>query len=188
MLFMEHSLLAQTVNSLNEVHYLYATVAALVLAVVLFLLMRRQPKHVKAYATDNGEVMVSRAAIVELVQTSCEQIKEVSKPQVRMRVKGGQKHFEVRLKLASGGHLRSIEAMLQTHLRKALSENLGIENLGQINILATGFKSGRMEASSSITKKQPEPIRGEDAVHDEGAEADWHDDPDDPKADTPSKL
>lgn len=173
---MDNCLLTQTGSLLSQIQYLYAGAAVLVLAVVLFLLLRRQPKHVKAYTTDNGEVMVSRAAIVELVQTSCEQIKEVSKPQVRMRVKGGQKHFEVRLKLASGGHLRSIEAMLQTHLRKALSENLGIENLGQINVLATGFKSGRMEASSSIAKKQPESelAQDEDATA-ESEEASYED-------------
>lgn len=183
---MENIILAQANDSLTQVQYLYAAAAVLVLAVVLFFLMRRQPKHVKAYATDNGEVMVSRAAIVELVQTSCEQIKEVSKPQVRMRVKGGQKHFEVRLKLASGGHLRSIEAMLQTHLRKALTENLGIENLGQINILATGFKSGRMEASSSITKKQPESELNQDEAGAEESEETSYEDKKDSKVDPSS--
>jgi len=73
-----------------------------------------------------------------------------------MRLKGGQTHFEVRLKLAAGGQLRAIENMLQAHLRRALTENLGIENLGRINIVATGFKSGRVEASSSISKKTTE--------------------------------
>lgn len=153
---MDGTTLSEATRLLTQVEYLYAAAALLVLAFLLFLLIRRQPKHVKAYSTDNGEVMVSRSAIVELVQTSCEQIKEVSKPQVRMRVKGGKKHFEVRLKLASGGQLRSIESMLQAHLRKALSENLGIENLGRINIVATGFKSGRVESSSSTAKKNPE--------------------------------
>jgi hypothetical protein len=140
---------------LTQINYLYVA-AVLVLAFVLFLLIRRQPKHVTAYSTENGEVIVSRAAIVELVQTSCEQIKEVSKPQVRMQVKGGKTHFEVRLKLASGGQLRAIETMLQAHLRQALTDNLGIESLGRINIVATGFKSGRLETSSSIAKKQSE--------------------------------
>lgn len=145
---------ADTLSHLAQAEYLYIAAAILVLASLLVLLLRRKPSNVKAYSTENGEVMVSRTAIVELVQTSCEQIKEVSKPQVRMRVKGKQTHFEVRLKLASGGQLRSIEEMLQAHLRKALAENLGIENLGRINIVATGFKSGRVESSSSIGKKQ----------------------------------
>lgn len=159
---MDWATIMDALNHLAQPVYLYIGGAALILAFVLILLVRRQPKNVTAYSTSNGQVMVSRSAIVELVQTSCEQIKEVSKPQVRMNAKGSKTHFEVRLKLASGAQLRSIEETLQSHLRKALTENLGIENLGRIDIVATGFKSGRVEASSSITKKQPESAREEE--------------------------
>jgi hypothetical protein len=123
--------------------------AVLALLVMLTLLLRRQPKNVVAYTTENGRVMVSRHAITELVQTSCEQIQDVSKPQVRITVKGKTTHFEIRIKLLSGGRLRQIEETLQTHLRMALTENLGIESLGRINIVATGFKSGRVESKLS---------------------------------------
>ena len=121
--------------------------------------------------------MVSRSAIVELVQTSCEQIKEVTKPQVRVKVKGRQTNFQVRLKLASGGQLRKIEETLQSHLRKALTENLGIENLGRIDIVATGFKSGRIEQTSSIPHR---PADSEDSVYGDD-EGNFDDDPDDKK-------
>jgi hypothetical protein len=57
----------------------------------------------------------------------------------------------------SGGRLREIEETLQTHLRQNLSENLGIEHLGQINIVATGFKSGSIETSSPITTAEQAP-------------------------------
>lgn len=153
---MDWATLADALGHLARTEYLCIAAATLALAFILILLARRQPRNVTAYSTENGQVMVSRNAIVELVQTSCEQIKEVSKPQVRMNAKGNKTNFEVRLKLASGGQLRSIEETLQTHLRKALTENLGIENLGRINIVATGFKSGRVEPGSSIAKKQPE--------------------------------
>jgi hypothetical protein len=67
----------------------------------------------------------------------------------------------VRIKLLSGGRLREIEQTLQSHLRKALTENLGIESLGRINILATGFKSGRIDSnvrtkSNSLLAKKNE--------------------------------
>lgn len=156
--------LADALGHLARPEYLYLAGAALVLTFLLILLARRQPRKVKAYATSNGDVVVSRSAIVELVQTSCEQIKEVSKPQVRMNAKGNKTNFEVRLKLASGGQLRSIEETLQSHLRRALTENLGIENLGRINIVATGFKSGRLESSRPIAKKQAEPETGAEAA------------------------
>ncbi len=146
--------LSNALGHLSQPEFLYVGGAALVLAFILVLLVRRQPKNVVAYTTDNGRVMVSRHAIVELVQTSCEQLQDVSKPQVKILVKGATAHFEVRIKLLSGGRLRTVEETLQAHLRKALTENLGIENLGQINIVATGFKSGRIE-SSIQTKAEP---------------------------------
>jgi hypothetical protein len=142
---------------LSEPAYLYVGGAALALALLLMLLKRRQPKNVVAYTTENGRVMVSRAAIIELVRTSCEQLNDVSKPSVRIQTKGRFTHFDVRLKLTSGGRLKDIEQTLQTHLRQGLTENLGIENLGKINIVATGFKSGRIELSSPITKEERAP-------------------------------
>ena len=127
----------------------------LVLFVVLamaILVRKLKPKRVLAYSTESGQVMVSRAAIVELVQTSCEQIGDVFKPSVRIHTKGKFTHFNLCLKLASGGRMREIEKTLQTHLRSALTENLGIENVGRIDITATGFKSGKIERSPVTPK------------------------------------
>jgi hypothetical protein len=158
---MDWNTITDSLKHLSQPEYLYIAGAVLALLFVLILIVRRQPRNVTAYATENGRVMVSRSAIVELVQTSCEQIKEVAKPQVRIQVKSKKTHFEVRLKLQSGANLRKIEEVLQAHLRKALTENLGIENLGRINVVATGFKSGRVEQKGSLPKREkpaePEP-------------------------------
>jgi len=121
------------------------TLLVLVVLIVAFVLVRKlKPKNVVAYQTDSGQVMVSHSAIVELVETSCEQLEEVSRPKVKITAKGGATHFDIRIKLASGGRMRDIEHTLQQHLRRALTENLGIENLGRIDITATGFKSGKI--------------------------------------------
>lgn len=139
--------LSASIEQLNQPQYFYIAAAVLLLACGLIFLLRRQPRNVVAYCTENGQVMVSRHAIVELVQTSCEQLKDVAKPQVKIRIKGKTAHFEVRIKLQTGGRLREIEQTLQNHLRRALTENLGIESLGRINIVATGFKSGRVDST-----------------------------------------
>lgn len=156
------------VKELPQPEFLYMCIATVVLLSLLMLLLRRQPKNVVAYSTENGRVMVSRHAIVELVQTSCEQMQDVSKPQVKINVKGQTTHFEVRIKLLSGGRLRQIEQTLQTHLRKALTENLGIESLGRINIIATGFKSGRIE-SNLPAKASTTPVLEADEAYNEEA-------------------
>lgn len=155
--------LSTTLEQFSQPQYLYIAGAVLLLGCVLFFLLRRQPKNVVAYSTENGEVMVSRHAIVELVQTSCEQIKDVSKPQVKIQVKGKTAHFEVRVKLQSGGRLRLIEETLQQHLRRALTENLGIESLGRINIVATGFKSGRVDASVQAKETRPPAVEDDES-------------------------
>jgi len=154
----------ELLQHLSQTEYLYLGAAALVLLFFLVLLLRRQPKSVAAYSTENGQVMVSRSAIIELVQTSCEQISEVSKPQVRIKTKRGATNFEIRLKLTSGAQLRTVEQTLQSHLREALSKNLAIENLGRIDINAVGFKSGRIERASAIGRKTDQAAEAPEAT------------------------
>lgn len=129
-------------------------IALLILAAVLILLLvvslRRQPKHIVAYGTDEGEVWVTRSAIIELIKTTCEQLPSVQKPSVKMRTKGGLTHFSIAFKLASNGQLKLIESALQTQLRQALQENFGLQNLGKINLIATGFKHEKVDFSTTI--------------------------------------
>lgn len=142
--------ISDALQHLSQTQYLYIGAAAIVLSFLLILRLRRQPKQIVAYVTENGRVMVSRSAIVELVRTTCDQLQVVSKPQVKMRIKGKTSHFDIAIKLKNSGQLRQVEQALQTHLRQALTENLGIEHLGKINIIATGFKSSRLELSSPV--------------------------------------
>lgn len=151
---MDFSELTDDLQHLTQAEFLYVGGAVLALAFLLVLLVRRQPKNVVAYATENGRVMVSRHAIIDLVRTTCEQLESVSKPLVKIRGKGQTTHIEVRIVLLSGGRLREIEQTLQSHLREALTENLGIESLGHINIIATGFKSRRID-SNDQSKSNP---------------------------------
>ena len=152
---------------LSEPVYLYIGGAVLLLCFIFILYLKRQPSKVLAYATENGRVMVSRSAIVELVQTSCQQLNVLAKPRVRIKVKGRFTHLEVTIKLLTGGYLRAVEETLQSHLRAALSQNLGIENLGQINIVADGFKSGKIEKPSTAGQL-PDPTQD---AYDEDADS-----------------
>ena len=162
---MNFSELTDALQQVTRHELLYMGGAILMFAIILVLLVRRQPKNIVAYTTENGSVMVSRHAIIELVQTSCEQLEDVSKSLVKIKAKGQITHFEVRIVLLSGGRLREIEQTLQSHLREALTENLGIESLGRINIVATGFKSGRID--SNIHSKSNSLFAGMNEAYDE---------------------
>jgi hypothetical protein len=113
-----------------------------VLIFLLWLLLRkRQPTRIIAYHSENGRVMVSRSAILELVQSACNEIEQIYRPSVRIRTVRGTCHLKVGIKLASGGKLRDLEEKLQQHLRQSLTDTLGIEKLGTIDVTATGFKN-----------------------------------------------
>ncbi len=137
-------LLCQIFNLENV--YLWGTL--LFLLAILFLLLKRQPKDIVAYKTENGDVIISRSAIVELVRTSCQQISQISKPKLKVFTRRGLTHFTIRIQLTSGGRLKDVENTLQSHLRESLSQNLGIEKLGTVNIIVTGFKSSKIRPVS----------------------------------------
>ena len=142
--------LSRPLEHLMQNEYLYIAGGTLALAFLLILLIRRQPKQIVAYKTENGRVFVARSAIKELVQSACLQIDGVTRPHCRIKTKGERINLSVEIKLDSGSQMRAIEALLQKHMRRSLIENLGIEKLGSINIIATGFKASR--ASSATAK------------------------------------
>ncbi len=166
---MEINELLKIFEKFNQPFYWYTLGTLFVLIFIFVLLRKRQPRNIVAYTTKSGQVMVARSAIAELVQTSCKQIPEISKPTVKIKVKGKKKHFQVHVKLLDGGKLRAVEEMLQNHLRDALTNDLGIEKLGRIDIIATGFKSKQIDSKvvaepEEIAETQPDEIVEETEV------------------------
>lgn len=123
---------------------LYLFGGVLLFLVVLILIRKRQPKNIVAYKTENGNVIINRSAVVELVRTTCEQISQINKPKLKVFTKRGRTHFTVCIQLTNGSSLKDVEETLQNHLRESLSKNLGIENLGTINIVVTSFRSSKI--------------------------------------------
>lgn len=162
---MTYAELSESLQSTGGQAYLLIGGAALLLAFFLFLLLRRQPKKIVAYTTDDGAVLVARSAIRELVQSACEQLEGVNKPRTRIRIKGGRAHFDIEVKLVGSCRLKQVESTLQRHMRQALAENLGIEQLGSINVIATGFKSGRVE-QSQVSPPAKNPVDTTDGAPD----------------------
>ena len=135
---------------------LYLFGALLLLIATLILIRKLRPKNIVAYKTENGDVVINYSAVVELVRTTCKQISQVNKPKLKVFRKGGLTHFTIRIQLTSGGHLKDVEETLQNHLRESLSKNLGIENLGTINIIVTSFRSSKIRPSNSESVIKPQ--------------------------------
>ena len=135
--------------------------AALLLFFVLclFALRRRQPKEILAFQNQAGQVTVARQAITELVKRVCLGNEGVGKCGIRIRMRRNVLNIVVRIQLLAGSHLNQVTSALQDGISHTLQENLGLENLGDINIVVTGFM-GRTDLSGAEHGESTEDLGG----------------------------
>ena len=105
----------------------------------LFALRRRQPKEILAFQNQAGQVTVARQAITDLIKRVCLGNDSVGKCAIRIRMRRNALNIVVRIQLLAGSHLNNVTSALQDGITHTLQDNLGIENLGDINIVVTGF-------------------------------------------------
>ena len=132
--------------STEDLNYLirepYVILGAVALGLlVLWLLYRIRPRHkIKAFKGDTGPVEISKGALLELVRSACEQLPEVRKPSIRIRPRR-KLNLSVRIKVDGSARLRDTASFLQNHIKDALENNLGVENLGKIQVMVTGIRA-----------------------------------------------
>lgn len=125
---------------LSQDNYLLMGAIALGLLLILLLLRLRPPSRIRAFQGETGYVEISRHALLGLVYSACEQLPEVRKPSVKVRGRR-RLNLSVRIRVDGSAHLRDTASYLQTHLKDALENNLGVEKLGRIEILVTGIRA-----------------------------------------------
>ena len=136
----------KVLESLPDIPYLWVGVAVFFLLLILWLLTRRQPRSFTAFKSTSGKIMITRSAISELARRICDQTETVGKCSTRIKTRGGTLKIEVRIQMMAGSKLGDVTSDLQDRLNHALGEILGIENLGEINVIVTGF-IGNAESS-----------------------------------------
>jgi hypothetical protein len=115
-----------------------ALFAIAVLAAAVFL-FTRQPDRITAFSNETGDVLVSRRAIHNVIEQCCEGLKEVGSARVTVSWKEGSLHTLVRLRIHADARLENTSGYLQQQIRGMLKENLGLENIGRIDIDVTGI-------------------------------------------------
>lgn len=138
--------LLKLLNELGITHpilaYLILGVFAFILALVVLKLLTsafKSPRLI-AYKTEKGMVQVNRGAISDLVRSICNNDSHISQLKTKIIPKRKKLNIQIRLRIESGSHLKSIEESLQSDIREALHESLGIDTIGYIDIIATGIK------------------------------------------------
>jgi hypothetical protein len=128
----------------------------LVLVLVLWLLgsIRRRSKPLEVFTNASGRVQVSRGALADLVESAAVQYGVASRPRVDFKIRSGQVHLYIRLKLGTGQRLPEFSNGLQTHLTNTLRDSFGLDKLAGVHLTVTGFKGRALPAGAD----EPKPL------------------------------
>ena len=110
--------------------------SALVLLVLLLCL--RPPATLTLIADAKGELSISRHALHRLIETCCEQLRGVASARANVRRHKGKFAVTIQLKVRPNAKLDAIQGYLTQEVGDIFNENLGIGNIGPVEIKVVG--------------------------------------------------
>jgi uncharacterized alkaline shock family protein YloU len=114
------------------------TFAALFVLWLFKAMMFRPPRVVQAFNTEGGQVLVTRRAVKELVVHCCDELGGTGSADVDITVHAGELRTRVALKLRHNANVKGVTAYLRERIVQALTENLGLDKLGDVDIVVVG--------------------------------------------------
>jgi hypothetical protein len=123
----------------NAPHHLVAVWVALGLAVLFIFLWK--PRRLVLASNENGKLQISRHALHRLIEACCLQVKGVVSARVRVTRRGRKFRTYVRLKIRPDAKLDAIHGYLTQEITDIYRENLGIMDVGRIEIEVAGVIS-----------------------------------------------
>jgi hypothetical protein len=112
----------------------------LLLVLLACAVWRRRRRVLQIFSNEAGRVYVAPGALADLVENVALHCGALSRPKVLFRMRRGQIHIDVRLKIGAGQRLPQFSNSLQAQIVSALRESFALENLGGVHIIVTGFK------------------------------------------------
>ncbi|HCJ12523.1 MAG: hypothetical protein A2Y14_04575 [Verrucomicrobia bacterium GWF2_51_19] len=123
----------------NEAPQIY--IIGAVIALWLLIRMCRRFRPIDILQTDTGRVSVSKRALLGVISNACMRVGSTYRPSVSVKEHRGNLHILVKIVLRAGEQLSSLSVRIQNAILIGLRENLGIENVGRIDVLMRSFKS-----------------------------------------------
>lgn len=124
---------------LLQSYLVIGAVVAIAVGILLWYALSRQPKTFKAFDSAGGEVHVTRKAVRELVRRCCEELGDVGSASTKIDIKNGLVHVTVHLRVRKSTNLKNVSGYLREQIGAVLSENLGVEEMGDIDIIVIGI-------------------------------------------------
>lgn len=130
--------------------------ASLVLLLLFLLKLRCRPANLEASSGELGRVLVSSHALRDLIQRHCEEMPEVGRARAVIQLKGGQINIQIRLRIRSDARLVGVSGYLQERIGAVIRQNLGMENIGPIDVMVAGILSPSKPRARKSAEAQAE--------------------------------
>lgn len=127
-------------NLLHDPYFLGGayTVGGILVLYILFKITFRPSRTIQAFTSEGGRVLITKRAVRELIQRCSEDLGDVGSADVKVDIKRGRLHTKVELRLRRNANLKGISGYLREQVTQALTENLGVEELGEVDIVVIG--------------------------------------------------
>lgn len=119
-----------------------AWAASGLLAIFLFL---RKPRRLLLVSNESGRLQISRHALHRLLEACCQQLRGVSSARARVVKRRGKFKTYLRLKVRPDAKMDAIQGYLTQEITDIYRLNLGITNVGLIEIEVVGVVSENKE-------------------------------------------
>lgn len=122
-------------SHLTPTQYLLGAIALLLLLVLISL---RPSSTVTLIKDDKGKLSISRHALHRLIETCCEQLRGVASARAIVTRHRGKFSVLIRLKVRPNAKLDAIQGYLTQEVGDIFRENLGIDEVGPVEIKIVG--------------------------------------------------
>ena len=110
----------------------------------LILLFRKPRRHLLV-SNESGRLEISRHALHRLIETCCQQVNGVSSARARIVKRRGKFKTYLRLKVRPNAKMDAIQGYLAQEITDIYKLNLGIANVGPIEIEVVGVIAEQKE-------------------------------------------
>ena len=115
------------------------------LALLALVLLFRKPRRHLLVSNESGHLQISRHALHRLLETCCQQLRGVSSARARVVKRGGNFKTYLRLKVRPDAKMDAIQGYLSQEITDIYKLNLGITNVGPIEIEVIGVVAEQKE-------------------------------------------
>lgn len=109
-----------------------------VLGLLVLLLCMRPAKTLTLITDEKGSLSISRHALHRLIETCCEQLRGVASARAVVTQRKGKFSVVINLKVRPNAKLDAIQGYLTQEVADVFRENLGIAELGHVEIKVVG--------------------------------------------------